>query len=90
MGNLQGKETETSARPVAPGEGIKGDIRSDSRSRRRPSGCGKGPTNMGRDHGPSDDNGGLDESTPGEGPRTGSVVALAHGPMVGHRQWPDA
>ena len=76
MGDLQGKETETSARPVAPGEGIKGDLRSSGRSRRRPRGCGEGSTNMGGDHGPGDDSGGPGEGTSGGGPRTSSAVAV--------------
>ena len=77
MGNLQGKETETSARLVAPGEGIKGDLRSAGRSRRRPGGCSEGSTNMGGDHGPGDDSRGPSEGTSGGGPRTGSAVAVA-------------
>ena len=90
MGGIQGKEMETSARPVAPGEGIKGDLRSAGHSKRRHGGCSKGSTNMGGDHGPGDDSGGPGEGTPDGGLGTGSTVALAHGPMVGRRQWPDA
>ena len=89
MGNLQGKELETPARPVALGEGIKGDLHSDGRSRPRPGGCGEGPSNMGRNHGPGDNSGGPGESILGGGPGTSSVVALAHGLMVRHRLWPD-
>ena len=70
MDNLQGKETETSARLVAPGEGIKGDLRSAGRSRRRLGGWGKGSTNMGGDHGLGDDSRGPGKGTLGREPKT--------------------
>jgi len=70
MGNLQGKETETFARPVAPGEGIEGDLHSAGRCGRRPGGCDEGSTNIGRGHSPSDDSAGPGEGTPGGEPGT--------------------
>ena len=94
MGNLQGKKTATSARPVDLGKGIKGDLRLAGRSRRRSGGRCEGSTNMGGDHDPGDDSGGAGEGAPGGGPgskgSSGATVALAQGPMEGRRQWPDA
>ena len=84
MHNLQASK-ETSARPVALGKGIEGDLHSASHSKRRPRGYSEGSTNIDEDHGPSDDGGGPSEGTSGGGSRRRGAPARRRCWAVGRR-----